>query len=103
MVTALLVVALTGFMTVLLAVSAAIGLVVSNQKLTVATDLAALAASDTHRGLVSGSVCENAQSILKTFDAVLTTCRIVGDGVMVIGQLRLPIVTLEARAIAGEL
>lgn len=84
------------------AVFAGFYLLVSNQKLVAAVDLSALAAADTQRGLVSGVVCENAESILKTVDAVMTTCRIVGDGVMVSGQLRLPSMTLEASAIAGE-
>ena len=75
---------------------------VMQEKLVAAVDLAALAAADTQRGLVSGIVCENAESILKTVDAVMTTCRIVGDGVMVSGQLSLPPMTLEASAIAGE-
>jgi secretion/DNA translocation related TadE-like protein len=75
---------------------------VLQERLTAAVDLSALAAADTQRGLVSGIVCENAESILKTVDVVMTTCRIVGDGVMVSGQLRLPPMTLEASAIAGE-
>ena len=75
---------------------------VAQERLTAAVDLAALAAADTERGLVSGIVCENAESILKTVDAVMTTCRIVGDGVMVSGQLSLLPLTLEASAIAGE-
>ena len=84
------------------AVFAGFYLLVSHQKLVAAVDLSALAAADTQRGLVSGVVCENAESILKTVDAVMTTCRIVGDGVMVSGQLRLPSMTVEASAIAGE-
>lgn len=74
----------------------------AQERLTSAVDLAVLAAADTQRGLVSGVVCENAESILKTVDAVMTTCRIVGDGVMVSGQLSLLPLTLEASAIAGE-
>lgn len=74
----------------------------AQERLTSAVDLGALAAADTQRGLVSGVVCENAESILKTVDAVMTTCRIVGDGVMVSGQLSLLPLTLEASAIAGE-
>ena len=75
---------------------------VTQERLIAAVDLSALAAADTERGLVSGIVCENAESILKTVDAVMTTCRIVGDGVMVSGQLSLLPLTLEASAIAGE-
>lgn len=75
---------------------------IMQERMTAAVDLAALAAADTQRGLVSGIVCENAESILKTVDAVMTTCRIVGDGVMVSGQFRLLPLTLEASAIAGE-
>lgn len=78
-------------------------LVVAQERIVAAVDLAALAAADTHRGLVSGNVCENAESILKTVDAVMTTCRIVGDGVMVSGQLSSPPMTLKASAIAGEM
>ena len=72
------------------------------ERIVAAVDLAALAAADTHRGLVSGQVCENAESILKTVDAVMTTCRIVGLGVMVSGQLSFPPMTLKASATAGE-
>jgi hypothetical protein len=75
---------------------------VTQERLIAAVDLSALAAADTERGLVSGIVCENAESILKTVDAVMTTCRIVGDGVMVSGQLSLLPLTLEASAFAGE-
>ena len=75
---------------------------VLQERVTATVDLAALAAADTQRGLVSGVVCENAESILKTVDAVMTTCRIVGGGVMVSGQLRLLPLTLKASAIAGE-
>lgn len=100
-VTAFFAVLLAGSMTLLLTLLGALGLLVANERLQVAVDLAALAAADTHRGLVSGFGCENALSILKTVDAVLTTCRIVGDGVMVSGQFRLPLFTLEARATAG--
>ena len=84
------------------AISGGLMQLVSSEKLVSAVDLAALSAADTQRGLVSGVVCENAESILETVDAVMTTCRIVGDGVMVSGQIRLPHMTLEASAIAGE-
>jgi hypothetical protein len=67
-----------------------------------AVDLAALAAADTQRGLVSGEVCENAELILKRVDGALTTCRIVGGGIKVTGQLQLPLITLRASATAGE-
>ena len=77
-------------------------LLVTHERLIAAVDLSALAAADTQRGLVSGVVCENAESILKTVDAVMTTCRIVGDGVLVSGELSFLPVTLEASAIAGE-
>lgn len=78
-------------------------MVVAQERIVAVVDLAALAAADTHRGLVSGDVCENAESIIKTVDAVMTTCRIVGDGVMVSGQLSSPPMTLKASAIAGEM
>jgi hypothetical protein len=72
------------------------------ERVVAAVDLAALTAADTHRGLISGSVCENAELILKRVDLALTTCRIVSHGVMVSGQLEMPIVTHRASAIAGE-
>ena len=72
------------------------------ERVVATVDLAALTAADTHRGLISGSVCENAELILQRVDLALTTCRIVSDGVMVSGQLDLPIITHRASAIAGE-
>jgi len=101
-VTAFLATMLAASSVVLGALSLGFQALVLQERLTAAVDLSALAAADTQRGLVSGIVCENAESILKTVDAVMTTCRIVGDGVMVSGQLRLPPMTLEASAIAGE-
>ena len=101
-VTAFLATMLAASSVVLGALSLGFQALVLQERLTAAVDLSALAAADTQRGLVSGIVCENAESILKTVDAVMTTCRIVGDGVMVSGQFRLPPMTLEASAIAGE-
>jgi hypothetical protein len=101
-ITAFVAVATTAVAVLIAAVSLAFQYLVMQQKLVASVDLAALAAADTQRGLVSGVVCENAESILKTVDAVMTTCRIVGDGVMVSGQLSLTSMTLEASAIAGE-
>jgi secretion/DNA translocation related TadE-like protein len=66
-----------------------------------AVDLAALVAADTQRGLISGSVCENAELILKSVDLAMTTCRIVGGGVMVKAQQELAFTRLRASAIAG--
>jgi hypothetical protein len=77
-------------------------MVILAERVVAAVDLAALTAADTHRGLISGSVCENAELILKRVDLALTTCRIVSHGVMVSGQLEMPIVTHRASAIAGE-
>lgn len=77
-------------------------MLILSERVVAAVDLAALTAADTHRGLISGSVCENAELILKRVDLVLTTCRIVSHGVMVSGQLELPIITHRASAIAGE-
>lgn len=101
-ITALVSTLLAGGTVVLGALLLGLQALTAQERLTSAVDLAALAAADTQRGLVSGVVCENAESILKTVDAVMTTCRIVGDGVMVSGQLSLLPLTLEASAIAGE-
>jgi hypothetical protein len=101
-ITAFLAVALAGGLVFLGALLLGLQALAMQQRITAAVDLAALAAADTQRGLVSGIVCENAESILKTVDAVMTTCRIVGDGVMVSGQFSLPPLTLRASAIAGE-
>lgn len=101
-ITALFAVSLSALAALLGALFWGVEWLVTQEKLVAAVDLSALAAADTQRGLVSGIVCENAESILKTVDAVMTTCRIVGDGVMVSGQLSLPPMTLEASAIAGE-
>jgi secretion/DNA translocation related TadE-like protein len=101
-ITAFLAVVLAGGLIFLGALLLGLQALAMQQRITAAVDLAALAAADTQRGLVSGIVCENAESILKTVDAVMTTCRIVGDGVMVSGQFSLPPLTLQASAIAGE-
>lgn len=101
-ITAFLAVALAGGLVFLGALLLGLQALAMQQRITAAVDLAALAAADTQRGLVSGIVCENAESILKRVDAVMTTCRIVGDGVMVSGQFSLPPLTLRASAIAGE-
>lgn len=102
-VTAFFAVSFAGLGVLLAALLLGIQLVVAQERIVAVVDLATLAAADTHRGLVSGIVCENAESILKTVDAVMTTCRIVGDGVMVSGQLSSPPMTLKASAIAGEM
>jgi len=102
-ITALFAVSFAGVGVLLTGLLMGIQLVVAQERIVAAVDLAALAAADTHRGLVSGVVCENAESIIKTVDAVMTTCRIVGDGVMVSGQLSSPPMTLKASAIAGEM
>lgn len=101
-ITALLALSLSGLTVVFSAVLSGFQVLIMQERVIAVIDLAALAAADTQRGLVSGIVCENAESILKTVDAVMTTCRIVGDGVMVSGQLRLPLMTLQASATAGE-
>lgn len=101
-ITAFLAIAWTAALVFLGALLLGLQALIMQQRMTAAVDLAALAAADTQRGLVSGIVCENAESILKTVDAVMTTCRIVGDGVMVSGQISLPPLTLRASAIAGE-
>lgn len=77
-------------------------MMILSERVVAAVDLAALTAADTHRGLISGSVCENAELILKRVDLALTTCRIVSHGVMVNGQLELSLITHRASAIAGE-
>lgn len=70
-------------------------------KLQAAVDLAALAAADSYRGLVSGPVCENADQILQTLDARLTTCRIVGTDVHVEAEIFSAPIVIRAGASAG--
>lgn len=101
-ITAFLAVTLTGLSILFSAVLMAAELLVLNQKLVATVDLAALVASDTHRGLISGSVCENAELILESVDFAMTTCRIVGSGVMVSGFKDLVFTSLKSSAIAGE-
>jgi hypothetical protein len=52
-------------------------------RLQLASDAAALAASETARGLVAGFSCANAEQIAKSFGVQLDTCRIVGFGASV--------------------
>lgn len=101
-ITALLAVSSAGLVMLISALFWGFQMLILSERVIAVVDLAALTAADTHRGLISGSVCENAELILKRVDLALTTCRIVSHGVMVSGQLELPIITHRASAIAGE-
>lgn len=101
-ITAFLAVSAAGLVVLISTVFWGFQMLILSERVVAAVDLAALTAADTHRGLISGSVCENAELILKRVDLALTTCRIVSHGVMVSGQFELPIITHRASAIAGE-
>ena len=101
-VSAFLAVAAAGLAVIVSAAFWGFQMMILAERVVATVDLAALTAADTHRGLISGSVCENAELILQRVDLALTTCRIVSHGVMVSGQLDLPIITHRASAIAGE-
>ena len=101
-ITAFLAVSSAGLVMLISALFWGFQMLILSERVIAVVDLAALTAADTHRGLISGSVCENAELILKRVDLALTTCRIVSHGVMVSGQLELPIITHRASAIAGE-
>lgn len=75
--------------------------VIQERKLQAATDIAALVAADTHRGLVSGFVCENALQILESVGFGLGQCRIVRDGVEIRGHSMVSFFHLESYAVAG--
>lgn len=71
------------------------------QQVQLVADAAALTASETARGLISGFSCENPEQIATRFDLELDTCRIVGFSALVKVSKSLPPIRLTAQAIAG--
>ena len=100
-VTAALAILLVGLTSAELVGAVGISALIEDQKLQVATDLAALSAADTHRGLISGVVCSNAEQILKSVGFDLVQCRIVRDGVEIRGHSMVSFFQLESYAVAG--
>lgn len=72
------------------------------QQTQLVADAAALAASETSRGLISGFSCENPEHIATRFDLELDTCRIVGSSAFVEVSKSLPPFRLSAQATAGQ-
>lgn len=92
---------LVGLVVVGLVATAGFLALIQERKLQGATDIAALVAADTHRGLVSGIVCENALQILESVGFELLECRIVSDGVEIRGHSMVSFFRLESYAVAG--
>ena len=72
----------------------------SQSRLQTATDLAAIAASQTYRGLNTGLPCERARQILTLNMVKLAGCSIVGDEATVAANLTLMGIVLNATATA---
>lgn len=85
----------------LLVCGLAIQLAFWQQKVQLVADAAALTASETARGLISGYSCENPEQIATAFDLQLDTCRIVGFSALVKVSKSLPPFRLTAQALAG--
>ena len=95
---AILLVAVPSF---LLVCGLAIQLAYWQQQVQLVADAAALTASETARGLISGYSCENPEQIATAFDLELDTCRIVGFSALVKVSKSLPPFRLTAQALAG--
>ena len=85
----------------LLVCGLAIQLAYWQQQVQLVADAAALTASETARGLISGYSCENPEQIATAFDLELDTCRIVGFSALVRVSKSLPPFRLTAQALAG--
>jgi len=85
----------------LLVCGLAIQLAYWQQQAQMVADAAALTASETARGLISGYSCENPEQIATAFDLELDTCRIVGFSALVRVSKSLPPFRLTAQALAG--
>ncbi len=79
----------------------AIQLAFWQQQAQLVADTAALSASETSRGLISGFSCENPEQIAARFDLELDRCRIVGFSALVEVSKSLPPFRLSAQATAG--
>jgi hypothetical protein len=87
--------------TLLAFTSIAIQVAFWQQQTQLVADAAALSASETARGLISGFSCENSELIATRFDLELDRCRIVGSSAFVEVSKSLPPFRLSAQAIAG--
>jgi hypothetical protein len=87
--------------TLLAFTSLAIQLAFWQQQTQLVADAAALSASETARGLISGFSCENPEQIATRFDLELDRCRIVGFSAFVEVSKSLPPFRLSAQATAG--
>ena len=87
--------------TLILTTGFAIRLAYWQQQVQMVADAAALTASETARGLISGYSCENPEQIAARFDLELDTCRIVGFSASVEVSKSLPLFRLSAQATAG--
>ena len=87
--------------TLILFTGYAIRLAYWQQQVQLVADAAALSASETARGLISGYSCENPEQIAARFDLELDTCRIVGFSASVEVSKSLPPFRLSAQATAG--
>jgi hypothetical protein len=85
----------------LLVTGLAIQLSFWQQQTQLVADSAALVASETSRGMISGFSCENSELIATRFDLELDTCRIVGSSAFVEVSKSLPPFRLSAQAVAG--
>jgi len=88
--------------TLILTTGYAIRLAYWQQQVQLVADAAALAASETAQGLISGYSCENPEQIAARFDLELDTCRIVGFSASVKVSKSLPPIRLTAQALAGS-
>ncbi len=94
-------VAMAAVPSVLAATALAIQFAFWQQQAQLVADAAALAASETSRGLISGFSCENPEHIAGRFDLELDRCRIVGFSAFVEVSKSLPPFRLSAQATAG--
>ena len=85
----------------LLLTAFAIQLAFWQQQTQLVADAAALVASESARGLMSGYSCENPEQIAARFDLELDRCRIVGFSAFVEVSKSLPPFRLSAQAFAG--
>jgi hypothetical protein len=100
-ITAALAITLAAVPSFLLVCGMAIQLAFWQQQVQLVADAAALTASETARGLISGYSCENPEQIATSFDLELDTCRIVGFSALVKVSKSLPPFRLTAQALAG--
>ena len=98
---ALVVIAATALSVAILASGLGFQITQERQKSQYLTDSAALAATDSLRGLIAGFPCENAGQILQTGGLRLKTCRIVGFGVTIQAELSRFFGTLSVEAMAA--